>query len=233
MSVFEIIESHKKQKKLERSQKPKKKLTDEQKDALKQMFQNATKFFSSLPVPSFSIDTDDDTQTATIVFEGNFMMGPSQKLFRNMLTEAMQKYKRIILHLDTPGGSYVVVRSILKLVQHYKSKGGWMECIIRNKCFSAGPMLAKECNVVKMHKDAKWMIHFPDGLTYEKIQKLKHDNKNPKYIAHLEQETELWATIWSEILNQPKEFIKEICNAQRQLSADDGIRCNFVNEIIH
>lgn len=236
MSVFQIIESYKKQQKLDRTTKTpttqRKKLTEEQKQCLLQMLQNATKKLSSHPEPFYSVATNEETRTATIVFNGIFKMGESQKQFRNMLQNAMKKYSRIILYLDTSGGSYVVVRSILKLMQTYKLQGGWLECIITKQCFSAGPMIAKECNVVKMHKDAKWMIHFQHGLTYEKIQKMKDDNVNPKFIAHELKEIELWATIWSEILKQPIEYIKEICNSERRLSAEEGIRCNFIDEII-
>ena len=218
---------------------PNRKFTQAQKDAIVDMLKRAHQIGSMFPAPIISIDingNDSDEESeieATVVYDGVLKLGKDYTRFKNVLKDAIDMCKKITLHLDTTGGSYVVAKSIMKMIQAHKKRGGWIECIIKRECSSAGPMIAKECNVVKMHRDAKWMIHFSHGISYEKLDELRTKNVNPKYILHQEDNMQMWINIWSQQLNQPPELIKDLCNFSRMLSAEDGLKYNFINEIFN
>ncbi len=146
----------------------------------------------------------------------------------------------IYFFINSAGGDRKVKDKCIKRMQLFKNRFSdyniKIECIVIQYCCSAAVELALECDTVKVFKNAKMGIHYPQNIKYQ----FEKENDNLSSVNEvnservLTQEDKEWIeTYYESKLKLDTSLVKRLLTESKLLNTKEILQYNLASEVIH
>ena len=146
----------------------------------------------------------------------------SDKAFKQDI-ENLGDVENITLHINSPGGSVFSAVAIANTLKNHKAK---ITANIDGLAASAATIITSACDIVKMPKNALFMVHNPITFAYGNNQDMQKT---------LEMLDKVKGSIIETYLNKAKtdrETLSELMDNETWMSAEEAKEYGFVDEIL-
>lgn len=146
----------------------------------------------------------------------------SDKVFKQDI-ENLGDVENITLHINSPGGSVFSAIAIANTLKNHKAK---VTANIDGIAASAATIITSACDVVRMPKNAHFMIHNPMTFAYGNNQDMEKTLNMLNKVKDSIIETYLYKS------NTDKKTLSELMNEETWMDAETAKRYGFIDEII-
>lgn len=146
----------------------------------------------------------------------------SDKAFKQDI-ENIGDVENITLHINSPGGSVFSAVAIANTLKNHKAK---VIANIDGLVASAATIITSACDIVKMPKNAMFMIHNPITMAYGNNQDMA------KAVELLDKIKDNIIATYLGKVNIDKEKLSELMNNETWLTAKEAKEYGFIDEII-
>ena len=146
----------------------------------------------------------------------------SDKVFKQDI-ENLGDVENITLHINSPGGSVFSAIAIANTLKNHKAK---VTANIDGIAASAATIITSACDVVRMPKNAHFMIHNPMTFAYGNNQDMEKTLNMLNKVKDSIIETYLYKS------NTNKETLSELMNEETWMDAETAKGYGFIDEII-
>lgn len=146
----------------------------------------------------------------------------SDKAFKQDI-ENLGDVENITLHINSPGGSVFSAIAIANTLKNHKAK---VTANIDGIAASAATIITSACDIVRMPKNAHFMIHNPMTFAYGNNQDMEKTLNMLNKVKDSIIETYLYKS------NTDKEILSELMNEETWMDAETAKRYGFIDEII-
>lgn len=146
----------------------------------------------------------------------------SDKAFKQDI-ENLGDVENITLHINSPGGSVFSAIAIANTLKNHKAK---VTANIDGLAASAATIITSACDIVRMPKNAHFMIHNPMTFAYGNNQDMKKTLNMLNKVKDSIIETYLYKS------NTDKETLSELMNEETWMDAETAKGYGFIDEII-
>ncbi|MBF1333281.1 MAG: Clp protease ClpP, partial [Leptotrichia sp.] len=146
----------------------------------------------------------------------------SDKVFKQDI-ENLGDVENITLHINTPGGSVFSAIAIANTLKNHKAK---VTANIDGIAASAATIITSACDVVRMPKNAHFMIHNPMTFAYGNNQDMEKTLNMLNKVKDSIIETYLYKS------NTDKKTLSELMNEETWMDAETAKGYGFIDEII-
>lgn len=147
----------------------------------------------------------------------------SDKAFK-LDIENLGDVENITLHINSPGGSVFSAIAIANTLKNHKAK---VTANIDGIAASAATIITSACDVVRMPKNAHFMIHNPMTFAYGNNQDMEKTLNMLNKVKDSIIETYLYKS------NTDKETLSELMNEETWMDAETAKGYGFIDEIIN
>lgn len=147
----------------------------------------------------------------------------SDKAFKRDI-ENLGDVENITLHINSPGGSVFSAIAIANTLKNHKAK---VTANIDGIAASAATIITSACDVVRMPKNAHFMIHNPITFAYGNNQDMEKTLNMLNKVKDSIIETYLYKS------NTDKETLSELMNEETWMDAETAKGYGFIDEIIN
>ena len=147
----------------------------------------------------------------------------SDKAFKQDI-ENLGDVENITLHINSPGGSVFSAIAIANTLKNHKAK---VTANIDGIAASAATIITSACDVVRMPKNAHFMIHNPMTFAYGNNQDMEKTLNMLNKVKDSIIETYLYKS------NTDKETLSELMNEETWMDAETAKGYGFIDEIIN
>ena len=146
----------------------------------------------------------------------------SDKVFKQDI-ENLGDVENITLHINSPGGSVFSAIAIANTLKNHKAK---VTANIDGIAASAATIITSACDVVRMPKNAHFMIHNPMTFAYGNNQDMEKTLNMLNKVKDSIIETYLYKS------NTDKKTLSELMNEETWMDAETAKGYGFIDEII-
>ena len=146
----------------------------------------------------------------------------SDKAFKQDI-ENLGDVENITLHINSPGGSVFSAVAIANTLKNHKAK---VVANIDGLAASAATIITSACDVVRMPKNALFMIHNPITFAYGNNQDMEKTLDMLNKVKNSIIETYLYKT------NTDKETLSKLMNDETWMDAETAKEYGFLDEIL-
>lgn len=146
----------------------------------------------------------------------------SDKAFKQDI-ENLGNVENITLHINSPGGSVFSAVAIANTLKNHKAK---VTANIDGLAASAATIITSACDVVKMPKNALFMIHNPITFAYGNNQEMQKTLEMLNKVKNSIIETYLYKA------NTDKETLSKLMNDETWMDAETAKEYGFIDEIL-
>ena len=147
----------------------------------------------------------------------------SDKAFKQDI-ENLGDVENITLHINSPGGSVFSAIAIANTLKNHKAK---VTANIDGIAASAATIITSACDIVRMPKNAHFMIHNPMTFAYGNNQDMEKTLNMLNKVKDSIIETYLYKS------NTDKETLSELMNEETWMDAKTAKGYGFIDEIIN
>ena len=147
----------------------------------------------------------------------------SDKAFKQDI-ENLGDVENITLHINSPGGSVFSAIAIANTLKNHKAK---VTANIDGIAASAATIITSACDIVRMPKNAHFMIHTPMTFAYGNNQDMEKTWTLLNKVTDSIIETYLYKS------NTDKETLSELMNEETWMDAETAKEYGFIDEIIN
>lgn len=147
----------------------------------------------------------------------------SDKAFKRDI-ENLGDVENITLHINSPGGSVFSAIAIANTLKNHKAK---VTANIDGIAASAATIITSACDIVRMPKNAHFMIHNPMTFAYGNNQDMEKTLNMLNKVKDSIIETYLYKS------NTDKETLSELMNEETWMDAETAKGYGFIDEIIN
>ena len=147
----------------------------------------------------------------------------SDKTFKQDI-ENLGDVENITLHINSPGGSVFSAIAIANTLKNHKAK---VTANIDGIAASAATIITSACDIVRMPKNAHFMIHNPMTFAYGNNQDMEKTLNMLNKVKDSIIETYLYKS------NTDKETLSELMNEETWMDAETAKGYGFIDEIIN
>ena len=147
----------------------------------------------------------------------------SDKAFKQDI-ENLGDVENITLHINSPGGSVFSAIAIANTLKNHKAK---VTANIDGIAASAATIITSACDIVRMPKNAHFMIHNPMTFAYGNNQDMEKTLNMLNKVKDSIIETYLYKS------NTDKETLSELMNEETWMDAETAKGYGFIDEIIN
>ena len=147
----------------------------------------------------------------------------SDKAFKQDI-ENLGDVENITLHINSPGGSVFSAIAIANTLKNHKAK---VTANIDGIAASAATIITSACDIVRMPKNAHFMIHTPMTFAYGNNQDMEKTLNMLNKVKDSIIETYLYKS------NTDKETLSELMNEETWMDAETAKEYGFIDEIIN
>lgn len=147
----------------------------------------------------------------------------SDKAFKQDI-ENLGDVENITLHINSPGGSVFSAIAIANTLKNHKAK---VTANIDGIAASAATIITSACDIVRMPKNAHFMIHNPMTFAYGNNQDMEKTLNMLNKVKDSIIETYLYKS------NTDKETLSELMNEETWMDAETAKEYGFIDEIIN
>ena len=170
---------------------------------------------------------NDEEKSAELILYGSigsdeYWDDISDKAFKQDI-ENLGDVENIILHINSPGGSVFSAVAIANTLKNHKAK---ITANIDGLAASAATIITSACDIVKMPKNALFMVHNPITFAYGNNQDMQKT---------LEMLNKVKNSIIETYLNKAKtdkETLSELMDNETWMSAEEAKEYGFIDEIL-
>lgn len=145
------------------------------------------------------------------------------KTFKEDITN-LGEAENINLHINSPGGSVFAAVAIANTLKNHKAK---VTAFIDGLAASAATIITSACDVVKMPKNALFMIHNPLTWAYGNKQELEKTGVLLDKVKDSILETYL-----AKAKNKTKEELSALMDEEKWFNAEEAKEYGFIDEIV-
>ena len=170
---------------------------------------------------------NDEEKSAELILYGSigsdeYWDDISDKAFKQDI-ENLGDVENIILHINSPGGSVFSAVAIANTLKNHKAK---ITANIDGLAASAATIITSACDIVKMPKNALFMVHNPITFAYGNNQDMQKT---------LEMLNKVKNSIIETYLNKAKtdkETLSELMDNETWMNAEEAKEYGFIDEIL-
>ena len=175
----------------------------------------------------WNVMKNDEEKSAELILYGSigsdeYWDDISDKAFKQDI-ENLGDVENIILHINSPGGSVFSAVAIANTLKNHKAK---VTANIDGLAASAATIITSACDVVRMQKNALFMIHNPITFAYGNNQEMQKTVKMLDKVKNSIIETYLSKT------KADKKTLSELMDNETWMSAEEAKEYGFVDEIL-
>ena len=175
----------------------------------------------------WNVMKNDEEKSAELILYGSigsdeYWDDISDKAFKQDI-ENLGDVENITLHINSPGGSVFSAVAIANTLKNHKAK---ITANIDGLAASAATIITSACDIVKMPKNALFMVHNPITFAYGNNQDMQKT---------LEMLNKVKNSIIETYLNKAKtdkETLSELMDNETWMSAEEAKEYGFVDEIL-
>ena len=175
----------------------------------------------------WNVMKNDEEKSAELILYGSigsdeYWDDISDKAFKQDI-ENLGDVENIILHINSPGGSVFSAVAIANTLKNHKAK---ITANIDGLAASAATIITSACDIVKMPKNALFMVHNPITFAYGNNQDMQKT---------LEMLDKVKDSIIETYLNKAKtdrETLSELMDNETWMSAEEAKEYGFIDEIL-
>ena len=175
----------------------------------------------------WNVMKNDEEKSAELILYGSigsdeYWDDISDKAFKQDI-ENLGDVENITLHINSPGGSVFSAVAIANTLKNHKAK---ITANIDGLAASAATIITSACDIVKMPKNALFMVHNPITFAYGNNQDMQKT---------LEMLDKVKGSIIETYLNKAKtdrETLSELMDNETWMSAEEAKEYGFVDEIL-
>lgn len=145
------------------------------------------------------------------------------KTFKEDITN-LGEVENINLHINSPGGSVFAAVAIANTLKNHKAK---IIAFIDGLAASAATIITSACDVVKMPKNALFMIHNPLTWAYGDKQKLEKTG-----ILLDKVKDSILETYLAKAKDKTKEELSALMDEEKWFNAEEAKEFGFIDEIV-
>ena len=145
------------------------------------------------------------------------------KTFKEDITN-LGEVENINLHINSPGGSVFAAVAIANTLKNHKAK---VTAFIDGLAASAATIITSACDVVKMPKNALFMIHNPLTWAYGNKQELEKTG-----ILLDKVKDSILETYLAKAKNKTKEELSALMDEEKWFNAEEAKDYGFIDEIV-
>ena len=175
----------------------------------------------------WNVMRNDEEKSAELILYGNIGHDEdwddiSDKVFKQDI-ENLGDVENITLHINSPGGSVFSAIAIANTLKNHKAK---VTANIDGIAASAATIITSACDVVRMPKNAHFMIHNPMTFAYGNNQDMEKTLNMLNKVKDSIIETYLYKS------NTDKKTLSELMNEETWMDAETAKGYGFIDEII-
>ena len=175
----------------------------------------------------WNVMKNDEEKSAELILYGSigsdeYWDDISDKAFKQDI-ENLGDVENITLHINSPGGSVFSAVAIANTLKNHKAK---ITANIDGLAASAATIITSACDIVKMPKNALFMVHNPITFAYGNNQDMQKT---------LEMLNKVKNSIIETYLNKAKtdkETLSELMDNETGMSAEEAKEYGFIDEIL-
>ena len=170
---------------------------------------------------------NDEEKSAELILYGSigsdeYWDDISDKAFKQDI-ENLGDIENITLHINSPGGSVFSAVAIANTLKNHKAK---ITANIDGLAASAATIITSACDIVKMPKNALFMVHNPITFAYGNNQEMQKTVKMLDKVKNSIIETYLNKT------KTDKETLSELMDNETWMNAEEAKEYGFIDEIL-
>ena len=171
---------------------------------------------------------NDDEKSAELILYGSigsdeYWDDISDKAFKQDI-ENLGDVENIILHINSPGGSVFSAVAIANTLKNHKAK---VTANIDGLAASAATIITSACDVVRMPKNALFMVHNPITFAYGNNQDMQ------KTLEMLDKVKDSIIETYLNKVKTDKETLSQLMDDETWMDAEMAKEYGFVDEIIN
>ena len=175
----------------------------------------------------WNVMKNEEEKSAELIFYGSigsdeYWDNISDKAFKQDI-ENLGDVENITLHINSPGGSVFSAIAIANTLKNHKAK---VTANIDGLAASAATIITSACDIVRMPKNAHFMIHNPMTFAYGNNQDMEKTLNMLNKVKDSIIETYLYKS------NTDKETLSELMNEETWMDAETAKGYGFIDEII-
>ena len=175
----------------------------------------------------WNVMKNDEEKSAELILYGSigsdeYWDDISDKAFKQDI-ENLGDVENITLHINSPGGSVFSAVAIANTLKNHKAK---ITANIDGLAASAATIITSACDVVKMPKNALFMVHNPITFAYGNNQDMQKTLEMLNKVKNSIIETYLNKT------KTDKETLSELMDNETWMSAEEAKEYGFIDEIL-
>lgn len=175
----------------------------------------------------WNVTRNEEEKSAELILYGNIGHDEdwddiSDKVFKQDI-ENLGDVENITLHINSPGGSVFSAIAIANTLKNHKAK---VTANIDGIAASAATIITSACDVVRMPKNAHFMIHNPMTFAYGNNQDMEKTLNMLNKVKDSIIETYLYKS------NTDKKTLSELMNEETWMDAETAKGYGFIDEII-
>ena len=170
---------------------------------------------------------NDEEKSAELILYGSigsdeYWDDISDKAFKQDI-ENLGDVENIILHINSPGGSVFSAVAIANTLKNHKAK---ITANIDGLAASAATIITSACDIVKMPKNALFMVHNPITFAYGNNQEMQ------KTVEMLDKVKNSIIETYLNKAKTDKETLSELMDNETWMSAEEAKEYGFIDEIL-
>jgi len=175
----------------------------------------------------WNVMKNDEEKSAELILYGSigsdeYWDDISDKAFKQDI-ENLGDVENITLHINSPGGSVFSAVAIANTLKNHKAK---ITANIDGLAASAATIITSACDIVRMPKNALFMVHNPITFAYGSNQDMQKTLEMLNKIKNSIIETYLNKT------KTDKETLSELMDNETWMSAEEAKEYGFIDEIV-
>ena len=175
----------------------------------------------------WNVMKNDEEKSAELILYGSigsdeYWDDISDKAFKQDI-ENLGDVENITLHINSPGGSVFSAVAIANTLKNHKAK---ITANIDGLAASAATIITSACDIVKMPKNALFMVHNPITFAYGNNQDMQKTLEMLNKVKNSIIETYLNKT------KTDKETLSELMDNETWMSAEEAKEYGFIDEIL-
>lgn len=140
----------------------------------------------------------------------------------------------IYFFINSTGGNTRTKNGCVEKFQNIKKKWATLniqvECIVIDYCCSGAVELALECDIIKLFKNAKMGIHYPQNIKYQIENNSIKELESDKVLTNEEKIN--YETYYQSKLKLEDFIVKKLLTESKLLNTEEILKYNFASEVI-
>ena len=175
----------------------------------------------------WNVMKNDEEKSAELILYGSigsdeYWDDISDKAFKQDI-ENLGDVENITLHINSPGGSVFSAVAIANTLKNHKAK---ITANIDGLAASAATIITSACDIVKMPKNALFMVHNPITFAYGNNQDMQ------KTLEMLDKVKDSIIETYLNKAKTDKETLSELMDNETWMSAEEAKEYGFIDEIL-